>query len=762
MKYGKHIVSGILTLAVILCSLVFSVVSKAAQQVCSGNVLGTFNGSPACMSGDNLHICSCNFPDDSFRACISNYMQGIDPYNEQKIDVNGDGLLTESEAAELQYIRCESQGIADLRGIEFFTAARLLYCYDNLLTELDVSKNPDLYNLNCSGNQLVKLDITSNPDLWGLYCDDNQLTELDVSGHTDLYSLSCSNNRLTALSLGYLPYLGFIGCSNNQLEELDVSQCPDLEVLRCSGNKLTGIDVSNNPWLYGLECDNNQLTTLNVDNGLYDLSCANNQIEYLHLSHCEEMDYFNCIGNPLIELELPEKIPSLEGMVLAYGTCSYDYDTYWRFDEHQELTIYGSGNMDDYPVNEYVPQAPYYDIREGIQSISVEEGITHIGARAFADCYNLTSVSVADTVISVGENAFDGCRKLTTVCLPNEMESIGQGAFSECMMLTNVTLPSGIQEIESYTFMGCYNLGRIQIPQSVNSIADSAFVDSGVTEFVVDADNASYSSIDGVLFDKAGTTLIAYPGKGKPVYTVPQGVTTIGSVAFAMNGAIERLILPSSVSFIEAEAFQECAYMGAPLHIYIENPDLQFGERVCFMCESYVTFYGAAGSRAEQYAQEYGITFVPVQAYTLESITQIDNYVFHMDAKGGAITNVAVDGVFLDAADFSVQDADAAIVLSEAYAQSLPDGRHTVAVFFGDGYAACTFTTGFESVVCGDADGDGEVSDWDAIILNRYLAGWDVDIYLSASDVDGDGEVSDWDAILLARYLAGWNISLGG
>ena len=62
--------------------------------------------------------------------------------------------------------------------------------------------------------------------------------------------------------------------------------------------------------------------------------------------------------------------------------------------------------------------------------------------------------------------------------------------------------------------------------------------------------------------------------------------------------------------------------------------------------------------------------------------------------------------------------------------------------------------------IVGDTDGDGEISDWDAILLNRYLAGWDVEVNLLAADVDGDGEISDWDAIMLERYLAGWDIEL--
>ena len=59
----------------------------------------------------------------------------------------------------------------------------------------------------------------------------------------------------------------------------------------------------------------------------------------------------------------------------------------------------------------------------------------------------------------------------------------------------------------------------------------------------------------------------------------------------------------------------------------------------------------------------------------------------------------------------------------------------------------------------GDVDNDGEVNDLDAILLNRYLAGWEnIEVDMIAADIDGDGEVNDWDAIILERYLAGWII----
>ena len=47
-------------------------------------------------------------------------------------------------------------------------------------------------------------------------------------------------------------------------------------------------------------------------------------------------------------------------------------------------------------------------------------------------------------------------------------------------------------------------------------------------------------------------------------------------------------------------------------------------------------------------------------------------------------------------------------------------------------------------------------------MLARYLAGWPVEVdVLEALDIDGDGELTDWDGVLFDRYLAGWDITIG-
>lgn len=64
------------------------------------------------------------------------------------------------------------------------------------------------------------------------------------------------------------------------------------------------------------------------------------------------------------------------------------------------------------------------------------------------------------------------------------------------------------------------------------------------------------------------------------------------------------------------------------------------------------------------------------------------------------------------------------------------------------------------SYLIGDADGNGVVDNRDALILDRYVAGWkdyaDKIVYPEAADLNADGVIGLRDAILLDRYIAGW------
>ena len=132
--------------------------------------------------------------------------------------------------------------IANLTGIEYFTALTRLYVFYSQLTELDVSNNTALEYLTVYNNQLTVLNASNNPALEYLSVGNSQLTELDVSNSPELTHLSVAYSRLTELDVSHNPALEYLNVYNNQLTELDVSHNPVLEYLNCGWNYMISED----------------------------------------------------------------------------------------------------------------------------------------------------------------------------------------------------------------------------------------------------------------------------------------------------------------------------------------------------------------------------------------------------------------------------------------------------------------------------------------------------------------------------------------
>ena len=200
-----------------------------ALTLACGLLPATFAAEPAApvepTAGD-VAINAANFPDAFFRGYVSS-----------KFDTNGNGSLSASELAAVTTMVCGGMNIANLKGVEYFTALTELACFDNQLTSLDVSKNTALTELYCFGNQLTSLDLGKNTALTELDCFNNQLTSLDVSKNTALETLDCSYNQLTSLNLGENAALRQLACYNNHLTSLDVSRVPFLKDAVENGTK---------------------------------------------------------------------------------------------------------------------------------------------------------------------------------------------------------------------------------------------------------------------------------------------------------------------------------------------------------------------------------------------------------------------------------------------------------------------------------------------------------------------------------------------
>ena len=64
----------------------------------------------------------------------------------------------------------------------------------------------------------------------------------------------------------------------------------------------------------------------------------------------------------------------------------------------------------------------------------------------------------------------------------------------------------------------------------------------------MDTQNAFYSSVDGVLFDKSQTTLIYCPQGKAGTCTIPGSVRSIGANAFSECYNLRTIMIPNSVS----------------------------------------------------------------------------------------------------------------------------------------------------------------------------------------------------------------------
>lgn len=275
------------------------------------------------------------------------------------VDTNADGEIQQSEALLRNTLDVSNSGISDLTGIEYFTNLNLLECYDNLLSNLNLTGLSYLQIIDCSNNQLSTLNLTGVQNLAILVCSNNQLTSLNgvasttailrcngnrltsinANSLTNLSELDCSNNKITSLNIAGATNLTTLLCASNLLTSLDVNGFANLNMLDCSGNKLTQLNVSNLALLTAIYCRTNEtLTTVNLNNlssltnidlvgvedtnngfnvtgnlgsltltnlpQIWNINCSYNKLTTLDLNNLSNLRYLNCSFNQLTNLSL--------------------------------------------------------------------------------------------------------------------------------------------------------------------------------------------------------------------------------------------------------------------------------------------------------------------------------------------------------------------------------------------------------------------------------------------------------------------------
>ena len=194
--------------------------------------------------------------------------------------------------------------------------------------------------------------------------------------------------------------------------------------------------------------------------------------------------------------------------------------------------------------------------------VTIPDGVTEISAEAFNDA-QLTKLWIPASVRVIGDDAFVS-QELKELTFqddkehPSQLTTIGDRAFQSTTLKT-LTLPGSVVTIGYNAFAGMSGLTSIRLGANVG--ADqlvAAFVGtSALTSIEVDAANTNYASVDGVLYSKDHSHLIAYPqAKNRGgAYAVVGGVTQIDDYAFA-GATIATVTLPSSARTIGEYAFE--------------------------------------------------------------------------------------------------------------------------------------------------------------------------------------------------------------
>ena len=169
--------------------------------------------------------------------------------------------------------------------------------------------------------------------------------------------------------------------------------------------------------------------------------------------------------------------------------------------------------------------------------------------------YSSGRLTTSDNI--VGESMFEGC-KFTSLAISESTTKIGDKALYDCP-LESFKIPAATKELSINSFFGMMSL----------------------KEFVVDANNPKYVSLDGVLFSKDGQSLLLYPyakqgerystpesttsigeqafgGLHLKIVNINEGLTKIGTMAFDNLSTLEAINLPSTLKTIGYRAFWGC------------------------------------------------------------------------------------------------------------------------------------------------------------------------------------------------------------
>lgn len=256
------------------------------------------------------------FPDNVFKtrllsASTSNDIAKNSAGQNFKIDANNNGEIELTEALLVYELDISTHplntfnDVFDLTGISNFENLKVLSCFGNQITSLDLTNLSNLEEIQCSNNLLINLDVSNLGQLKSLKSSYNSLNTLNLAGLVNLELLFVHNNNLSNLDLNETPNLIGLICFNNNFNYLDLSITPNLVYVACSENSITNLNISGLIHLEQISASTNLISSIDLSGleNLKFLSLSNNTISEINVSNLFNLIQFDISSNNLSELD---------------------------------------------------------------------------------------------------------------------------------------------------------------------------------------------------------------------------------------------------------------------------------------------------------------------------------------------------------------------------------------------------------------------------------------------------------------------------
>lgn len=188
----------------------------------------------------------------------------------------------------------------------------------------------------------------------------------------------------------------------------------------------------------------------------------------------------------------------------------------------------------------------------------------------FAGCKNLNNITISEGITTIGERAFSGIlgsASIKKIVLPSTVSTIKSSAFAECSELNEIALNNGLNTIEDNAFAGTKSLSEINIPDTVEHIGSECFTRSGLKKIKLPV-NEKFRKISEDLFcDCENIQKIEFPDNIDKIdncafygceslrHANLENLSEIGVMAFSKT-AFENITLTAKK--IAVGAFEKC------------------------------------------------------------------------------------------------------------------------------------------------------------------------------------------------------------